>query len=177
MITHPGAPARRGETETIRGALEPYRQIAAIEPPGTMDGGDVLIVDRHVFIGISERTNREGAEQLGRILSHSAYTWTPIPVGAGLHLKSSVSYVGKNTLLLTQPFAQLEAFERFEKLVVDDADAYSANTLWINDTLIVPSGHPRTCEALESLRQPIVELDVSEARKMDGGLTCMSLRF
>jgi len=177
VLTNPGAASRRGEVEAIRPALERYCQTARIEPPGTLEGGDVLIVDRHVFIGISARTNQAGAAQLGRLLARDGYTWSPVPVPAGLHFKSSVNYVGKNTLLLTADFAPLDIFQAYEKIIVDPAEAYAANTLLVNDTLIIPQGFPETRKQLERLGLPIVALDASEARKMDGGLTCMSLRF
>ena len=177
VLTHPGAVPRQGEVEAIAPALERYRQTARIQPPGTLEGGDVLIVDRHVWIGISARTNLAGATQLGSLLAADGYTWSPVPVPAGLHFKSSVSYVGKNTLLLTADFARLGLFAAYEKIIVDPAEGYAANTLLVNDTLILPQGFPRTREQLEPLGLRIIALDVSEARKMDGGLTCMSLRF
>jgi dimethylargininase len=177
IITNPGAFARKGEQNTIEPLLSKYRQIAHIQHPGTLDGGDVLLVHNHFFIGISERTNREGAEQLGRIVSECGYTWEPIPVAAGLHLKSSVNYIGMDVMLVTQEFADLEHFQRYKNIVLDKSEGYAANTLWVNDTLITPMGFPHTKQKLESLGLPVIELDVSEARKMDGGLTCMSLRF
>ncbi|MCK5316239.1 MAG: hypothetical protein KAJ53_13990 [Anaerolineales bacterium] len=177
IITNPGAAARKGEQQSIEPLLSRYRQIARIHPPGTVDGGDVLLVDKHIFVGISERTNREGAEQLGGILTEYGYTWTPIPVEADLHLKSSVNHLGGKHLLVTREFVSLEHLQMYDKIVLDEAEEYAANTLWVNDTLITPKGFPKTKKQLESLGLLIIELDVSEARKMDGGLTCMSLRF
>ena len=100
-----------------------------------------------------------------------------MPVGAGLHLKSSVNAVGKNTLLVTEDFAGQAAFAGFERLIVPAAEAYACNTLLVNGTLITPAGFPATRRLLEGLGMPIRELDMSEARKMDGGLTCLSLRL
>ncbi|MCK5428790.1 MAG: hypothetical protein KAI94_04925 [Anaerolineales bacterium] len=177
IITNPGAAARKGEQQSIEPLLSRYRQIARIQPPGTVDGGDVLLVDKHIFVGISERTNREGAEQFGDILTEYGYTWGPIAVAAGLHLKSSVNHLGGKHLLVTREFVSLEHLQMYDKIVLDEAEEYAANTLWVNDTLITPKGFPKTKKQLESLGLPIIELDVSEARKMDGGLTCMSLRF
>lgn len=177
VITNPGAKARQGEEATIEPVLAEYRETARIQPPGTVDGGDVLMVGKHFFIGISERTNREGTGQLGRILERFGYSWTGVPVGAGLHLKSSLNYVGKDTLLVSEAFNQLHHLEGFDKIVVDRGEEYAANTLLVNDHLIVPRDFPGTRKKLTALGLAIIELEVSEARRMDGGLTCMSLRF
>jgi dimethylargininase len=177
VITHPGAPARKGEQKFIEGELAKYREIARIQPPGTLEGGDILKVGNHFFIGISERTNLYGAAQLGEILERLGHTWISVPVGAGLHLKSSVNWVGGDTLLLDTVFAGQPEFENYEQIIVDPAEAYACNTLWINGTLLTPKGFPQTRSQLENLGLPIIELDTSEAQKMDGGLTCMSLRF
>ena len=177
VITNPGADARKGEVDSIEPVLSRYRKIARIRAPGTLDGGDVFMAAELCFIGISDRTNPEGAEQLGRILEQSGYKWTPIPVTGGLHLKSGVNYVGKNTLLVSREFAARGEFDEYEKIVLDEDEELAANTLWVNDTLLMPEGFPKTKERLEILGLPIIELDVSEAQKMDGGLTCMSIRF
>jgi dimethylargininase len=177
VITNPGADARKGEVDSIEPVLSKYRKITRIRAPGTLDGGDVFIAAEHCFIGISDRTNPEGAEQLGQILEQSGYKWTPIPVTGGLHLKSGVNYIGKNTLLVTREFASRGVFDKFAKIVIDDDEELAANTLWVNDTLLMSEGFPKTKKRLETLGLSIIELDVSEAQKMDGGLTCMSIRF
>ena len=177
VITIPGAAARQGEEESIIPVLAEYRRIERIEAPGTVDGGDVLQVGNHFFIGISERTNKEGAEQLGRILQRYGNTWTAVTVGAGLHFKSSVNYVGQNTLLVTTDFAAKEQLEGYDLIVLDRAESYAANTLLVNKHLLIPAGYPGTCKQLEKLGLNMIEIEVSEVRKMDGGLTCMSLRF
>ena len=177
VITNPGAGARRGEEDWIEPVLARYRSTVRIRAPGTLDGGDVLMVGRHFFIGISERTNREGAEQLGRILEAFGNTWMAVPVGAGLHLKSSVAHVGEKTLLVSKEFADLDEFKEYDRLVLDETETDAANSLLINNRLVMPGGFPSAKGKLEALGLEIVELDVSEARKMDGGLSCMSLRF
>lgn len=177
VITNPGAAARNGEQLAIEPVLAQYRAIERIQPPGTLDGGDVLMVGKHFFIGISERTNPLGAAQLGAIVERYGNTWIAVPVGAGLHLKSSVNWVGDNNLLISAAFAGQPEFEGFRQIVVDPREEYACNTLWINDVLLTPKGFPKTWEQLETLGLPIIELDTSEAQKMDGGLTCMSLRF
>ena len=177
VITHPGAPARRGEVDSIETVLSKYRRTVRIEPPGTVEGGDILMVENHFLIGVSARTNQEGARQLGTNLEGCGYTWTPVPVGAGLHLKSSVNYVGKDTLLVTAEFNNRPELAEYTRLVIDPAEEYAANILYANEHLIIPLGFPKTHRLLTSLGFPILELEVSEARKMDGGITCMSLRF
>ena len=177
IITIPGAPARQGEQHSIAPALSRHRPLAHIQPPGNVEGGDVLQVGRHFFIGLSERTNEDGAGQLGQILAQHGYTCATVPVGPGLHLKSSVNIVAPDALLLTKEFAGRPAFARYRHIVLDEDEAYASNTLYINGALIMPAAFPRTRSRLETLGQPIIELDVSEVQKMDGGLTCMSLRF
>jgi len=177
VITRPGARSRRGEEKAIELILAQYRRIERIRAPGTLDGGDVLAVDGHFFVGISHRTNKEGARQLGRILERYGNEWTSVPVTGGLHLKSSINHIGNHTLLVTRACADLSVLKTFEKIVVEKGEEYAANVLFINGNLIVPKGFPETREQLGQADGNLFELDVSEARKMDGGLTCMSLRF
>ncbi len=177
VITCPGAPSRRGEETTLEPFLEYYRPLHHIQPPGTLDGGDVLMVGEHFFIGLSERTNIEGATQLATFLADARHTSETVILAGGLHLKSSVNYAGKNTLLVTKSLIDHPAFSNYQKILIDDDEAYTANTLWVNDTLITPKGYPKTLARLIKLGMKIIQLDVSEVQKMDGGLTCMSLRF
>lgn len=177
IITRPGASSRQGEEITLEPFLTYYRPVFHITPPGTLDGGDVLMVGNHFFIGLSDRTNLEGANQLAVHLSAFGHTSETIPVKGGLHLKSSVNLVGKDTLLITGLLVGHPAFASYQKILVDEEEEYAANTLWVNDTLLVPAGFPKTSNKLATLGAQIIELDVSEVRKMDGGLTCMSLRF
>ncbi|MFQ5420325.1 MAG: dimethylarginine dimethylaminohydrolase family protein, partial [Anaerolineae bacterium] len=177
VLTRPGAAARAGEVAHIEAALAAHRPLARIEAPGTLDGGDVMQVARDFFVGISERTNEAGAAQLGQILAKFGYTVTAVPLAAGLHLKSSVNALGQNTLLLTPSFAEMAVWDKYDLIVVDEAEAYAANTLWVNGRLLTPAGFPQTKAKLLAAGFDVMELDVSEAQKMDGGLSCMSLRF
>ena len=177
VITNPGAASRKGEEDSIEPILAKYCKTVRIQPPATLEGGDVLMAGTHFFIGLSERTNEEGAEQLGCILGQYGNTWTAVPLAAGLHLKSSVNYVGNNTLLITEEFAHLAAFQGYEMIILNREEEYAANTLLVNQHLIIPKGFLSFRKKLIPLGLPIHELEVSEARKMDGGLTCMSLRF
>jgi len=177
VISRPGAPSRQGETESMIAPLSAHRALARIEAPGTLDGGDILQVDKRFFIGVSDRTNEEGAQQLAAILAVHGYESSIIKVAAGLHLKSSLNFVGENTMLVTADFAGHPGITDFNQIVCPADEEYAANTLLINGTLIMPSDYPRTRALLETLGLPIVELDTSEYRKMDGGLTCLSLRL
>jgi len=177
VITNPGADARKGEEESMAEILAGFRRIERIRAPGTVDGGDVLQVGNHFFIGLSQRTNEEGAGQLGLILDACGSTWDTVAVGSGLHFKSSVNYVGKNTLLVTSDFAGHKKLDGYDRIVVETAEACAANTLLVNDRLLMPAGFPDTRKKLEALGLEIIELKTSEVRKMDGGLTCMSIRF
>jgi len=177
VITNPGAAARQGEEKSMIPILAGFRKIERILAPGTVDGGDVLQVGNHFIIGLSGRTNKEGAEQLGRILESFGNSWATVEVGAGLHFKSSVNYVGKNTLLVTTDFTEREQLSEYDKIVVEKAEAYAANTLLVNGHLLTPTGFPGTRKQLEVLEFEIIELETSEVSKMDGGLTCMSIRF
>ena len=177
VITRPGAQARRGEEFFMIPVLARHRPLANITEPGTLDGGDVLIVDRTILIGLSNRTNLEGAHQLDSFLSVHGYQTRTITVAEGLHFKSSVTWVGGNTLLVSEAFAGRPELAGFEQIVVDGDEDYSSNTLLVNGTILTPAGFPKTLRKLKGLSMPVMVLDTSEARKMDGGLTCMSLRF
>ena len=177
VITNPGAPSRRGEADFIVFDISRFRETRRISDPGRLDGGDVLQVENHFFIGLSERTNLPGAEQLGGFLEECGHTWSTVPVGAGMHLKSSINYLGENTLVATEEMGGDDRFSNFNLIRVPPQEAYAANTLAVNGHLLTPAGFPRTRAALESLGMPVTALDVSEVAKMDGGLTCLSLRF
>lgn len=177
VITRPGAETRRGETTSMEPVLARHCTLARIEAPGTLEGGDILMVEKHFFIGISERTNQAGAAQLGDILSRHGYTWTPVPVEKGFHLKSGVTYLGRNMLIITAQLQQRVEFAGYPRIVVPEEEEYAANILWINDTLLAPAGFPYTRRLLLEAGFKLLELDNSEARKMDGALTCLSLRF
>jgi dimethylargininase len=177
VIANPGAESRRGEAASIADALAPFRDIERIHPPGTLDGGDVLMAGDHFFVGISERTNEEGASQLCRILQRCGHTCSKVPVADGLHLKSSVNWLGGDTLILAGAFAGHNGFDGYRKILVPPEELPACNTLWVNGNLLVPAGFPRTTEKISGLGMPVTVLDMSESQKMDGGLTCLSIRF
>lgn len=179
--TRPGALSRRGEAEEIttilRGNFPKHYQI---EKPGTLDGGDICKVDQTYYIGISDRTNLEGAQQLSTIFNYFGYSSELIDIrklDGVLHLKSAVNYLGENTLLMDPRIANHPAFASFQRLVVPLEEAYAANCLRVNDVVLVPDGFPQTLELVTNDGFDPKVLDVSEYQKMDGGLSCLSLRW
>jgi len=176
IITRPGASSREGEVVTVEPVLARYRRIERIRQ-GHMDGGDVLMVDKRFFVGLSNRTDQVGIREFTAIVEKYGYQVDVIEVMAGLHLKSIVNYVGCNTLLLDAASANHPAFADFDHIIVDKNEEYAGNTLWINDTLITPEGYPETFGKLKQLGLKIMTTPTSEFKKMDGGLTCLSLRF
>lgn len=177
VVTNPGAPSRRGEAALIEPVLARYRRTVRVEPPGTLDGGDVLAVGNRFFIGLSARTNAEGAEQLGRILAGHGLSWTPVVVAGGLHLKSGICALGDDTLVLAESLADDRAFGGHRRIVLSPGEEYAANSLWVNGSVLTPAGFPSVRAKLARLGLPVIELEMSEVRKMDGGLTCLSLRL
>jgi len=178
IITNPGAYSRNGEKIRIRPALESfYTQVESIESPGDLDAGDVMMVGRHYYIGISERTNTQGAEQLIAFLERYGMTGTMVPLKEMLHLKSGLSYLEQNRLLITGEFINHSAFADFQKIEVDPDESYAANSLWVNSTVLVPAGFPVTLAKIKQAGYHTLTVDVSEFRKLDGGLSCLSLRF
>ncbi len=177
VITRPGAPSRAGETEKIMPALRRFRRLVQVRPPGLLDGGDVMQVETHFFIGLSNRTNQAGAQQLGAEAETQGFTWSTEPVVVDLHLKTGINYVGKNTVLCFAQYQDRPEYQHLAKIIVPADEAPAANTLLVNDALLMPAGFPKTRQRLDALDMPIYELDMSEAAKMDGGLSCMSLRF
>jgi len=177
IVARPGASSRRGETDAIGPVLTRYREVARLVSPATLDGGDVLIAGRDVFVGLSARTTAEGAGQLARLLEPYAYRVRTVPVTAGLHLKSSMSWLDGETLLVSERFANVPELRGYRRIVVGAGEQAACNTLLVNGTVLMPAGFPAVRHKLDVTALPVVELDVSEARKMDGGLSCMSLRL
>ena len=178
VVTRPGAPSRRQETEAIKAELQKHvTRIDYITGQGFLDGGDVLLIDRTLYIGRSARTNEAGADQLARIARTLAYCPVQVPLETMLHLKTGVNHLAGNRLLVTGEFVDRDVFKAFEQVVVPRHEAYAANSLWINGRVLVPAGFPETRARIETLGLPTLEVDVSEYRKLDGGLSCLSLRF
>jgi dimethylargininase len=181
ILTRPGADSRRGEVASIRQVVSKYYdQIYSIEPPGRLDGGDICQVDNHFFIGISNRTNADGAQQLGAILLRDGFSSTFVDLkryNGLLHLKSGIAYLGDMRLVLVEALAGLQIFNDYDVIVVDQAENYAANCLRVNEYVLVAAGFPRMAEKLTGLGYQVRLVNVSEFQKMDGGLSCLSLRF
>lgn len=177
VIARPGAERRRGEEEAVEEILSTHRPIERIESPGTLDGGDVLQLGKRIFVGLSERSNFEGARQLGSILDRHGYSVMTVPVGEMLHLKSGINHAGGDVLVVTGGLAELDAFSSYDLVYIPKEEASAANCLFVNGHLFFAAGFPRALAAFRKLDCEIVELDVSEFMKMDGGLTCLSIRF
>ena len=178
VITSPGALSRRGEIQGIRHALEEYYDIIEeIKLPGTLEAGDVMKVGDHYYIGISERTNPEGAGQLISILTQHGMKGTTIVLKNMLHLKSGISYLENNNLLAAGELFHNDEFRGFNRIFVDNDELYAANSLWVNGTVLIPEGFPKIRKKIEKEGYETITLDVSEFRKLDGGLSCLSLRF
>lgn len=177
VITIPGAESRQGEQFAIEEELKKHRELEYIAEPGTVDGGDIMQIKDTFFIGQSDRTNEEGAKQLAIILERYGFKSIVVQVKSGLHLKSSVNYIGDNILVMTKEFSEIQEFHGFNKLILSDEESYAANCLLVNDSLIMPKGYNGLKTEFQKVGFQLIELDMSEVQKMDGGLTCLSLRF
>lgn len=177
VICRPGAQTRQGEEKSIEKILNNYRTIEYITPPGTLEGGDVLRAEDHFYIGLSSRTNKEGAGQLVGILKKYGYSGSAVSLKHLLHLKTGIAYIGKSIFLTAGELIHHPEFKNRENILVEDKEAYAANAIAVNGSVLIPSGFPLTRKNIESAGFPVIELDVSEFQKMDGGLSCLSLRF
>jgi dimethylargininase len=180
IITNPGAASRNGEKYEIIDAIRkffPEDRIEHITDPGTLEGGDVMMVGDHFYVGRSARTNAEGIRQLTEILAKYGMTCSEVPLEKVLHLKTGVNYLENNKMLVAGEFVTKPDFEKYEKFEIPESEAYAANCIWVNDTVIVPEGYPHVLEAVKSMGYTVLTVDTSEYRKLDGGLSCLSLRF
>ena len=184
ILTRPGAPSRGGEVDSMRPIVAPFfPSLHEIVAPGTLDGGDVCQAGEHFFICVSERTNRAGSEQLAEILSLSGHSSTVVDIANNsssaslLHLKSGVAYLGDHRLVITDPLSTRREFAGYDPIRVHADEEYAANCVRVNDYVLVASGHPRLENDLRELGYQIIALDMTEFQKMDGGLSCLSLRF
>ncbi len=181
ILTRPGAVSRQGEVEAIRPVvLKFFLQPLIVEAPGTVDGGDICEAEDHFFIGLSHRTNEEGARQLAAHLASLGYTASTIdvrPMTTILHLKSGIASIGDNTLVVMEEMAGNEQFRNFDLIRVSEDESYGANCVRVNDRVLAAEGFPALTAELRSRGFDPLILDMSEFQKMDGGLSCLSLRF
>ena len=180
IITNPGAPSRNGEKDYIVEVIKRFYEedkIAYIQSPGTLEGGDVMMVGDHFYVGRSARTNEEGIRQFIAILEKYGLTGSEVTLEKVLHLKTGVNYLENNTFLVSGEFIDKEEFKDSRKILIPDDEAYAANCIWVNDKVIVPAGFPKVAKAIKEAGYEVIITDTSEYRKLDGGLSCLSLRF
>lgn len=177
IITRPGARSRRPETETIARALQGHRDLLYIEKPGTLDGGDVLLSGKTLYVGLTSRSNQAGCEQLGRLVAPFGYQVQGVEVSGCLHLKTAVTQVADNTLLLNPNWVDSNLFGLMRVLEIDPREPFAANALRIKSTVVYSSDHPWTRQQLEDEGVTVAALDVSELAKAEGAVTCCSLIF
>ncbi len=190
ILTRPGAPSRAGEVDSIRKPLADFfNQVFEIESPGTLDGGDICHAGNHFFIGISDRTNEAGAQQLAKFLGQVGYSSSFVDItgqrsvpgatatGSLLHLKSGLGYLGDGRLVITSALENHPELAGYDLVHVDQAEQYAANCIRVNDHVLIAKGYPNFAATLQKLGYQTMALDMSEFQKMDGGLSCLSLRF
>lgn len=180
VVTNPGAPSRNGEKNSIVSALRRFfkdEDIEYIHAPGTIEGGDVMMVGDHFYTGQSKRTNAEGLRQFEAILKKRGLTASGVRLEQVLHLKTGVNYLENNNMLVAGEFIDKPEFASFNKIIVPDNEAYASNCIWMNGTVIVPVGYPTVERRVRGAGYDVILVDTSEYRKIDGGLSCLSLRF
>lgn len=175
VVTTPGTPSRAAEGEAIAGTLSRYRPLHRITLPGTLDGGDIVRIDKALYVGRSTRSNDAGIAQLRAIVAPFGYSVTAVPVTGALHLKTACTYAGRRTLLANPAWADLSAFK--DVSILEAAEPWGASVLDVNGTLVMPASYPRTKALLESKGFKTLAVDLSELQKAEGGPTCLSLLF
>ena len=175
VITRPGADSRKPETESIARILSPLKQLVHLKEPATLDGGDVLVLGKRIFVGLSTRSNQEAIEQLNLLLAEYGYTVTGVHLHDCLHLKTAVSRVDDETLLINKNWLDTHHFENYRLIEVDPEEPFAANCLPVGEAIIYPTAFPKTRSRLEEAGYKIVKVDVSELAKAEGAVTCCSL--
>ena len=177
VMTRPGAESRRGESASVASALGAYRRLATIELPGTLDGGDVLVAGKAVYVGVGGRSNAEGLRQLTRLLSPHGYRVRGVEVSGCLHLKSAATLVSASSVLVNPAWVNPRVFDPLEPVLVDPSEPSAANALLVGDVIVYSPAYPRTSAALERRGWSVLPVDLGELAKAEGALTCCSLVF
>lgn len=175
VITRPGADSRKPETDSIAQALYPYADLVYLREPATVDGGDVLVLGKKIFIGLSTRSNNDAVGQLNELLKDHGYIVTGVQLHGCLHLKSAVTHVDGSTLLINRNWVDTEPFNDYTLIDVDPTEPYAANCLSVGDSIVYPTSFPKTRAKLEELGYKIVSVEVDELAKAEGAVTCCSL--
>ena len=177
VLTRPGAPSRRGETPAVAAALAPYRRIVRLEDPARLDGGDVLVLGRRLFVGLSNRTDAAGREALAQAVKPLGYEVVPVPMKDCLHLKTALTAAAADVLVVNPAWVDLAPFRGWQTVEVDPTEPWGANVVMAGGAVIAATGFPRTVERLRARGLDVRTVDVSEFRKAEGGVTCKSLLF
>ncbi len=178
IITNPGAASRKGEIVEMKEVLKDhYKNMEEVQAPGTVEAGDIMMVGSHFYIGLSARTNEDGAKQVIQFLEKYGMSASMVPLEKVLHLKTGLAYLENNNLVACGEFISKKEFQKYHILEIDENEAYSANCIWVNGSVLIPKGFPKTKETIQNAGYKIIELDMSEFQKLDGGLSCLSLRF
>ena len=177
IISNMGAPSRAGEEKKVKELLAKYKKIFEITPPATIDGGDVLKIDKNIYIALSERTNEFAIQQMKNFLSKDSYKIIPVKIKGILHLKSVCNRIGNDYVLLAKGYFDDEIFSGYKKIVTPKEETYAANCLSINKKVLIAEGYPHTKKLIEKEGFDVIEMNVSEFKKGDGGLTCLSIIF
>lgn len=175
VITRPGADSRKPETESIAQALSPYIKLVYIREPATVDGGDVLVIGKNIFVGLSTRSNNEAIRQLRELFGNDGYAITGIPLHDCLHLKSAVTRVDDNTLLINKDWVDVSCFEDYQLIEIDPSEPQAANCLPIGGSIIYSASFPKTRAKLETRGYTVFSVEVDELAKAEGAVTCCSL--
>jgi len=175
LITKPGADSRKPETESIARALAPYRELVFIESPATVDGGDVLVVGKNIFVGLSTRSNKQAIDQMNQLLGKYGYKTQAVEMRDCLHLKTAVTRVDDNTLLINRNWVDVENFEGYDLIHIDPSEPFAANCLPVNGSIIYPTTFTKTTAKLEARGYKIKPVVVDELAKAEGAVTCCSL--
>ena len=175
VITRPGADSRKPETESIIRALSSYRPLVHVTEPGTVDGGDVLVLGKNIYIGNSTRSNADAVRQIQQMLDHYGYTVTAVDMHDCLHLKTALTKVDDKTLLINPNWVDTSHFKGFDWIEVDSAEPFAANCLPVGDGIIFPTAFPKTSNKLEARGYKIQAVNVAELAKAEGAVTCCSL--
>jgi dimethylargininase len=175
VLASMGAPSRRAEPEGIEPELRKYRPVERIEPPATLEGGDVLRVGRTLLVGLSARTNAAGAAALQAVARRFGYDVRPVPVRRCLHLKSACAALPDGRLLANPDWLDRQGLSGFEAVRVPEAEPDAANALLLGGRVCLPAAHPRTADLVRGLGFEVLTVDLSEFAKAEGCVTCLSI--
>lgn len=176
IISRLGAKSRQGEQTDVASVLQGFRHLKRLQPPALLDGGDVMRIDKMLYVGLSSRTNREAVRQLIKIVGEYGYTVRTVPTKKSLHLKTACSYLGNNTILINPKWVDKKYFRDLRLFTIDNDEPWGANALLINETVLYPTRFPSTLKRIQKIVS-VKTVDISELQKAEAGLTCMSIVF